>query len=83
MPRRRAGAGFVIAKRSALERCEGNSHSLAMDLYDQWVYMQRTTQWRFTPPTHVVAALDAAVAQYVDEGGPRHAAAATSATIAR
>ena len=42
----------MIAKRSALERCEGNSHSLAMDLYDQWVYMQRTTQWRFTPPTH-------------------------------
>ncbi|WP_175912802.1 aminotransferase class V-fold PLP-dependent enzyme, partial [Burkholderia sp. BCC1640] len=63
------GLGFVIAKRTALERCEGNSHSLAMDLYDQWVYMQRTTQWRFTPPTHVVAALDAAVAQYVDEGG--------------
>lgn len=63
------GLGFVIAKRSTLERCEGNSHSLAMDLYDQWVYMQRTTQWRFTPPTHVVAALDAAVAQYVDEGG--------------
>ncbi len=31
--------------------------------------MQRTTQWRFAPPTHVVAALDAAVAQYVDEGG--------------
>jgi len=31
--------------------------------------MQRTTQWRCAPPTHVVAALDTAVAQYVDEGG--------------
>ncbi|MBN3820113.1 2-aminoethylphosphonate--pyruvate transaminase, partial [Paraburkholderia sp. Se-20369] len=63
------GMGFVIAKRSTLERCEGNSHSLSMDLYDQWTYMQRTTQWRFTPPTHVVAALDAALTQYLDEGG--------------
>jgi 2-aminoethylphosphonate-pyruvate transaminase len=63
------GMGFVIVRRSVLERCEGNSHSLAMDLYDQWVYMNRTMQWRFTPPTHVVAALDQAIAQYVDEGG--------------
>src|SRR5258708_8026140 len=63
------GMGFVILRRSALERCEGNSHSLAMDLYDQWVYMEKTTQWRYTPPTHVVAALDAALAQYLDEGG--------------
>jgi 2-aminoethylphosphonate-pyruvate transaminase len=63
------GMGFVIARRAVLERTEGNSHSLAMDLYDQWVYMQKTTQWRFTPPTHVVAAFDAAIAQYVEEGG--------------
>ncbi|EDT43302.1 2-aminoethylphosphonate--pyruvate transaminase [Burkholderia ambifaria MEX-5] len=40
------------------------------DLYEPWAYMPRTTQWRFTQPTtHVVAALDAAVAQYVDDGG--------------
>ena len=63
------GMGFVIARRGALERCEGNCHSLAMDLYDQWVYMQKTTQWRFTPPTHVVAAFDAAIAQFLEEGG--------------
>ena len=63
------GMGFVLVRRAALERCEGVSHSLAMDLYDQWVYMGKTTQWRFTPPTHVVAALDAALAQYFAEGG--------------
>ena len=63
------GMGFVIARRAALERCEGNCHSLAMDLYDQWVYMLKTTQWRYTPPTHVVAAFDAAIAQYLEEGG--------------
>jgi 2-aminoethylphosphonate-pyruvate transaminase len=63
------GMGFVIARRSTLEKCEGNCHSLAMDLYDQWMYMGKTTQWRFTPPTHVVAALDEAITQYVEEGG--------------
>jgi 2-aminoethylphosphonate-pyruvate transaminase len=63
------GMGFVIIRRSTLKQCEGNSPSLAMDLYDQWAYMNRTTQWRFTPPTHVVAALDQAIAQYVEEGG--------------
>jgi 2-aminoethylphosphonate-pyruvate transaminase len=63
------GMGFVIVRRAALERSEGNCHSLAMDLYDQWVYMQKTTQWRYTPPTHVVAAFDSAIAQYLEEGG--------------
>jgi 2-aminoethylphosphonate-pyruvate transaminase len=63
------GMGFVVVRRATLERCEGNSHSLSMDLYDQWVYMEKTTQWRFTPPTHVVAALDEAIAQYLEEGG--------------
>jgi 2-aminoethylphosphonate-pyruvate transaminase len=63
------GMGFVVIRRSTLEKCEGNCHSLSMDLYDQWVYMEKTTQWRFTPPTHVVAALDTAIAQYIEEGG--------------
>lgn len=63
------GVGFVVVRREALERCAGNCHSLSLDLYDQWIYMQKTTQWRYTPPTHVVAAFDAAIAQYLEEGG--------------
>ncbi|MBU6494734.1 MAG: 2-aminoethylphosphonate--pyruvate transaminase, partial [Burkholderiales bacterium] len=63
------GMGFVIARKSLLEASQGNSHSLAMDLHDQYVYMQKTTQWRFTPPTHVVAALRAALDQYLAQGG--------------
>jgi 2-aminoethylphosphonate-pyruvate transaminase len=63
------GMGFVIARRTALERSGGNSGSLAMDLVDQWQYMQKTGQWRFTPPTHVVAALRAAIDQYQVQGG--------------
>jgi 2-aminoethylphosphonate-pyruvate transaminase len=63
------GMGFVILRRTALERCAGNSGSLAMDLLDQWQYMQKTGQWRFTPPTHVLAALRAAIDQYQAQGG--------------
>ncbi len=63
------GMGFVLVRKDVLEASQGNSHSLALDLYDQYVYMQKTTQWRFTPPTHVVAAFRAALDQYLAEGG--------------
>ncbi len=63
------GMGFVIVRRSLLEACEGRSPSLALDLYDQHAYMQKTTQWRFTPPTHVLAALRTALDQFIAEGG--------------
>jgi 2-aminoethylphosphonate-pyruvate transaminase len=63
------GMGFVIANQSSLESSAGNSHSLALDLYDQWQYMQKAGQWRFTPPTHVVLALQEAIAQFNEEGG--------------
>lgn len=51
------GMGFVIARADVLARAEGNSASLALNLSDQHLYMQRTGQWRFTPPTHVVSTL--------------------------
>ena len=63
------GMGFVFARRSVLERSAGNSTSLSLDLHDQWQYMEKTTQWRYTPPTHVVVALDAALEQYRAAGG--------------
>jgi 2-aminoethylphosphonate-pyruvate transaminase len=63
------GMGFALIRRSALEKCAGNSHSLVLDLHDQWVNMEKTAQWRFTPPTVIVAALHAALEQFVGEGG--------------
>jgi 2-aminoethylphosphonate-pyruvate transaminase len=63
------GMGFVIARRAALEAAAGNTQSLALDLLDQWQYLQKTGQWRFTPPTHVVAALRSAIDQYQAQGG--------------
>ena len=69
------GMGFVFVKRDVLAQCSGRSTSLALDLHDQWTYMEKTTQWRFTPPTHVVVALAAALELFVAEGGQpaRHA----------
>ncbi|MBS7842515.1 2-aminoethylphosphonate--pyruvate transaminase [Pseudomonas fluorescens] len=63
------GMGFVFADKQALAAAQGNCHSLAMDLFDQHSYMVKTGQWRFTPPTHVVAALHEALLQYAEEGG--------------
>ena len=63
------GMGFVFLRKAILDACAGNSQSLAMDLHDQHVYMGKTGQWRFTPPTHVVVALSEAISQFVEEGG--------------
>ena len=63
------GMGFVFLRKAVLEGCAGHSQSLAMDLFDQETYMQRTGQWRFTPPTHVVVALHEALSQFIEEGG--------------
>ncbi|MES2102467.1 MAG: 2-aminoethylphosphonate--pyruvate transaminase [Pseudomonadota bacterium] len=63
------GMGFVLARKEVLEKCAGNSQSLSLDLHDQWVYMEKTTQWRFTPPTHIVVAFHEALNQFFAEGG--------------
>jgi len=63
------GMGFVFIRKAILPQCEGNNSSLAMDLYDQYIYMEKTGQWRFTPPTHVLVALNEAIAQFEEEGG--------------
>ena len=63
------GFGFVIARKTELEAAKGRSHSLSLDLHDQWKTMNKTGQWRFTPPTHVVAAFMEALAVHGAEGG--------------
>jgi 2-aminoethylphosphonate-pyruvate transaminase len=63
------GIGFAIVRRSVLERCEGRSPSVSLDLFDQWRSMEATAQWRFTPPTHVIAAFDQALREHASEGG--------------
>ena len=63
------GFGFVIAKKSELEAAKGRSHSLSLDIHAQWATMEKTGQWRFTPPTHVVAAFLEALKIHEAEGG--------------
>ena len=63
------GFGFVIARKTALEAAKGNSHSLCLDLHAQWTHMNKTGQWRYTPPTHVVAAFLEALRAHKAEGG--------------
>ena len=63
------GVGFALIEKNALNRSEANSASLSLDLHDQFTYMERTGQWRFTPPTHVLAALDRALDELDAEGG--------------
>lgn len=63
------GMGFSIIRQKALEACKGNAHSLSLDLHAQWLGLQKSGQWRFTPPTQVIAALDKALDQFDDEGG--------------
>ena len=62
------GVGFAILRQSALQAAEGNAPALSLDLYDQWTSMERNGQWRFTPPTHVLAAFDRALEEHAAGG---------------
>jgi 2-aminoethylphosphonate-pyruvate transaminase len=61
--------GFCLVKQEALEAAAGNAHSLTLDLQDQWQAMEKTRQWRFTPPTHVILAFNQALDEFEAEGG--------------
>lgn len=69
------GLAFAAARLDALAAARGHAASLVLDLEAQWRGFTANRQWRFTPPTHVVAALDAALDQLDEEGGiaARHA----------
>jgi 2-aminoethylphosphonate-pyruvate transaminase len=63
------GLGFALIERETLGHAAGNCHSLSLDLHAQWKGFEANGQWRFTPPTHVLAAFDAALDQHAREGG--------------
>ena len=63
------GAGFVIVRDDHLARCAGNAHAVSLDLHAQWAGLEANGQWRFTPPTHVLAALGRALDALDEEGG--------------
>jgi len=63
------GLGFVICRRAALAETGGNATTLVLDLHDQWRAMEKTGQFRFTPPIHVIVAFHQALAEFAAEGG--------------
>jgi 2-aminoethylphosphonate-pyruvate transaminase len=64
------GFGFIIARKTELEKCKGIARSLSLDLFDQWEVMEKGNgKWRFTSPTHVVRAFAQALDELDKEGG--------------
>ena len=64
------GFSFIIAKTSDLKETKGIARSLSLDLYAQWETMEKDGgKWRFTSPTHVVAAFSQALKELAAEGG--------------
>lgn len=63
------GLSFVIACTEKLEACAGQARTLSLDLLAQHRAFKSNGQFRFTPPTHVLAALAQALQELKDEGG--------------
>lgn len=63
------GFTYILARRDLLEASKGHAHSLSLDLYEQWAYMEKSGQFRYTPPTHTLVAFAKALEQHKSEGG--------------
>jgi len=63
------GFSYVLAKRSELEKCKGQSRSLSLDLFDQWTGLNSNGQFRFTPPVQALLAFHTALNLLDKEGG--------------
>lgn len=64
------GFSYVLLKRDLLEASKGQSHSIVLDLYEQWKGLEANGQFRFTPPTHALVAFRQALRELDEEGGP-------------
>jgi len=63
------GFSYVMVRRQLLEESEGVCHSTVLDLHEQWTVLERTGQFRFTPPTHAIVAFQKALEEYAHSGG--------------
>ena len=63
------GLGFVICRKAALGETAGNATTLVLDLHDQWKNFEKTGQYRFTPPIHVIVSFHQALMEFFEEGG--------------
>jgi 2-aminoethylphosphonate-pyruvate transaminase len=63
------GFSYVLCRRALLEGGKGLCHSVVLDLFEQWQGLERTGQFRFTPPTHALVAFRQALKEHALEGG--------------
>jgi 2-aminoethylphosphonate-pyruvate transaminase len=65
------GLGFVICRKSVMPSLKGNATTLVLDLHDQWANFEKTGQYRFTPPIHVIVSFHQALQEFLAEGGQK------------
>jgi 2-aminoethylphosphonate-pyruvate transaminase len=63
------GLGYVVCRIDALAAAKGNATTVSLDLHDQWAALEKTGQYRFTPPIQAIVALHQAVQEFHAEGG--------------
>lgn len=63
------GFGVIIARKSSLMECKGRSRSLSLDVYEQFIGLEKNGQFRFTPPIHSILAFKKALDCWEEEGG--------------
>ena len=63
------GLAFVVCRGEALAETKGNATTLTLDLFDQRQNLDKTGQYRFTPPIYVIVAFHQALEEFWAEGG--------------
>jgi 2-aminoethylphosphonate-pyruvate transaminase len=77
------GFSYVLCQRDMLLESKGQCHSVVLDLHDQWQGLEANGQFRFTPPTHALAAFHQALKEHEEQGGVagRYARSAHNARV--
>ncbi|XP_071832712.1 2-aminoethylphosphonate--pyruvate transaminase-like isoform X2 [Apostichopus japonicus] len=63
------GFAYTICRKDSLLKCQGKATSLCFDLVQQYLGFQKNGMFRFTPPTHCLAAFKQALIELEEEGG--------------
>jgi 2-aminoethylphosphonate-pyruvate transaminase len=63
------GFSYVLCRTKLLENSHGASHSIVLDLFEQWKGLEENGQFRFTPPTHALVAFHQAIKEHEKQGG--------------
>ncbi|XP_070577875.1 2-aminoethylphosphonate--pyruvate transaminase-like [Ptychodera flava] len=63
------GFAYVIAQKDRLLNCKGIARSSCLDLVAEYEKLEKSNQFRFTPPTHSILAFKQALIEHETEGG--------------